>query len=289
MPITIYNDVILPESVQEGHIRGKNQRMNQRVANQAGYMAVNAGWVESLRRFELGVIPMSLDIWKTIEGLYEVTYGGVYGFLMSDPKDHTVDTGEGMLQPYNSTLGNIGAIALGYGVPTYRLSKRYTVAGSTRTRDRRIVRLNQVSVTRAGSPVSVGASPGNIAINSDTGLITFVPDATQSLSSITTGASTVLNFANGTGMVAAMSVGERVYLDFTTGSAAGTLNGKSHAITAKGATSLTVSTNTSGLAGAVGTAYRYPQPSEALAWTGSFYVPVHFENRRHRVGDPVDG
>lgn len=276
MGITVYNDVILPAAVQEGHVRGKNQRMNQRVSNQAGFASVNAAWVESLRRFELGVVPMSLDVWKEIEGLYEVTYGGVYGFLMADPKDSTVAVGEGMLQPYSA--GNTGTLGYGYGIPTYRLSKRYTVAGSTRTRDRRIGRPNEVAITRAGSGVSAGASPGQVAINADTGTVTFVPDTTQSISSITTGSSTVINFSTGIGIVAALGVGDRVYVDFTTGSAAGTLNGHSHAITAKGATSLTVSTNTSGMAGAVGTAYKYPQPSQALVWTGSFYVPVHFEN-----------
>jgi uncharacterized protein (TIGR02217 family) len=278
MPITIYNDVILPETVQDGHLRGKNQRMNQRVANQAGYMTVNAVWVESLRRFEVGVVPMALDVWKTIEGLYEVTCGGVYGFLMSDPKDHTVDAGEGLLRPYSGALGYIGTIGEGYGTPTYRLIKRYSVAGSTRTRDRRIVRPNLAAVTRGGAAVTAGASAGNIAIDSDTGLITFVPDTTQLVNSITTGASTVVNFANGLGIVAALGVGDRVYLAGITGSAAAALNGKSHAITAKGATSLTVSTNTSGLSGAAGTAYKYPQESEALVWTGTFYVPVHFES-----------
>lgn len=54
------------------------------------------------------------------------------------------------------------------------------------------------------------------------------------------------------------------------------MNGASHAITAKGGSTLTISTTTTGTTGSDGTAFKYPQASEALQWSGSFYVPVHF-------------
>ena len=87
---------------------------------------------------------------------------------------------------------------------------------------------------------------------------------------------TTLNFADGTGLVAAMSTGQRVYLAGLSGTAAATLNNLSHEITSKGASSLTVSTVSTGLAATGGTAYQFPQASEALTWSGAFYVPVHF-------------
>lgn len=273
--VTVLNDVILPEDVIAAGVRGRNVRVNTRTSNQGGFMQVNivAG---TLRRYELGFIPMFASQWQQIEGLHEVTEGGAYGFLMRDPKDSNVAAAEGLLQPY--TTANVGALGLGYGVPVHRLYKRYSVTGSARTKSRRIGRPRAAAITRGGVPVAVGAGAGQIALNSDTGTVTFVADTSQALASVTAGASTVLNFANGTGMVAAMAVGQRVYLAGLTGTAAAVLNGLSHLVTAKGATSLTVSTATTGLAAAAGTAYKYPQASEALAWSGSFYVPVQFEN-----------
>ena len=270
--VSILSDVILPETVISAGVRGRNVRTNTRTQNQGGYMQANivAG---TLRRYEIGIIPMFVAQWQQIEGLHEVTEGGAYGFLMRDPKDSNVVAG--LLQPYTTAI--VGAIGLGYGVPSHRLYKRYTVTGSARTRDRRISRPSAAAITRGGAPVVVGAAAGQIAINYDTGTVTFVADTSQAMSSITVGATTVLNFANGTGIVAALAVGQRVYLLGITGTAAGVLNSLSHAITAKGATSLTISTVTTGLTASAGTAYKYPQGSEALAWAGDFYVPVQFE------------
>ena len=196
---------------------------------------------------------------------------------MDDPKDSAVAATEGLLYPYTTAL--VGAIGLGYGVPTYKLHKRYSSVGSARTKDRAITRPKATpTLKRDAATVTLGGGAGQAAIDYTTGAVTFVADTSQALSSVTVGASTVLNFANGTGMVASMSVGQRVYLAGITGTAATTLNGLSHAITAKGVTSLTVSTGTTGLTAAAGTAYKYPQASEALTWSGNFYVPVHFMN-----------
>lgn len=273
---TVLNDVILPEVVVAAGLRGKNVRMNQRASNQAGYMQANIVWTQTLRRYEVGYVPMLLAAWAALQGMFEVTEGGAYGFLMLDPADRNASAAEGLLRGY--TTADVGAIGTGYGVPVYHLFKRYTSLGSTRTKDRRITRpKSAIAVTRAGAAVTVGASAGNISINYDTGAVTFVADTSESLTSLTAGSSTVLNFASGAGIVAAMSVGQRVYLSGLSGTAAPILNGASHAITAKGASSLTISTSTTGLAATGGTAAKYPQASEAMAWSGSFYVPVQFE------------
>ena len=131
-------------------------------------------------------------------------------------------------------------------------------------------------ITRAGAPVSIGASPGNASIDADTGLVTFVADASQALSSITTGASTTLTFSDSVGMYAAMSVGQLVFVSGVSGSAAALINGMSHVVTSKSGSSIVVSTNTTGKSGTGGTAFKYPQPSESMAWSGRFYVPVNF-------------
>jgi uncharacterized protein (TIGR02217 family) len=271
MPITVYPDVILPDSIILAGVRGRNERMNQRATNQGGFTSANVIWTRTLRRYEVGIAPLTVAQWAALEGIHEVTEGGAFGFLMRDPKDQTAAAG--LLHSF--TTAEVGTIGQGFGVPVFRMFKRYT-AGS-RTKDRRITRPGSVVIRRAGVVAVAGSSAGQYALNATTGTVTFVADASQAMSSITVGASTVLNFANGTGMVAAMAVGERVFLTGVSGTAAANLNNLSHAITANGATSLTISTTTTGLTATSGTALRYPQASDTMTWTGDFYVPVHFE------------
>lgn len=277
--LTVLNDVILPDSVIAAGVRGKSQRGNTRRMSESGYQFIKVDWAKSLRQYEVGYIPMLPQAWQDLEGLFEVTDGGGYGFLMKDPKDQSCLSTMGFMQPIAGGVA-VGTRGQGYGVPQFHLYKRYTVTGSARTHDRRITRpVANPTLKRGAATIVFGAGAGQAAIDyTQPALVTMVADASQAIGSITVGASTVLTFANGTGMVAAMSVGERVYLTGVTGTAAATLNNLSHAITAKDtvAFTLTVSTATTGLTASGGTAAKYPQASEAMTWGGSFYVPVHF-------------
>jgi hypothetical protein len=277
MSITVYADVIAPNNLFSAGVRGKNIRTNTRVQMGGGEMQINTINPLTLRQYTLGTVPLRVEQWRTLEGLYEVTDAGAYGFLIEDPKDCLADYSYAFLQAY--TTLNVGALGTGYGVPVHHLYKRYTSAGSTRYRDRRITRPGAIVIKRGAAPVTIGVAAGNAALDSTTGTVTFVADISQALTGITPGATTVLTFASGTPVVAGFTIGERVYLTGVTGTAAAALNNLSHAITAKGATSLTVSTVTTGLSATLfGTAYKYPQASEALTWSGRHYVPVHFES-----------
>lgn len=271
MSITVLTDVILPESVIAAGVRGKNMRNNTRAMSGSGDATIVINWQRTLRQFELGIVPMPVSAWSQIEALHEITAGGALGFLMKDPKGSSVGSGAGVLSPLTAAGASVGTVGLGYGVPTYQLMQRLSVVGSVSTADRRITRPSSSAILRAGAAVSP-------TVNTSTGVVTFTADASEAITSITAGASTVLNFASGAGVVAALAVGQRVYLSGVSGTAAATLNGLSHAITSKGASSLTISTATTGLAGTGGTAAKYPQATETLTWTGGFYIPVHFLN-----------
>lgn len=277
--LTVLNDVILPDSVIAAGVRGKLQRNNTRKFSDGGWQKVNVNWARTLRQYELGYIPMLPEAWQDLRGVYEVTDAGGYGFLMLDPADQSCLSTRGFMQPLAGSVA-VGTLGQGYGVPTFQLFKRYAVTGSSRTKDIRITRPKQAPTLKRGAATLVyGAGAGQVDLPyTAPAVVTIVADASQAISSITVGASTVLTFANGTGMVAAMSVGERVYLTGVTGTAAATLNNLSHAITAKDAVlfKLTISTATTGLTASGGTAAKYPQAAEAMTWGGDFYVPVHF-------------
>jgi|GEM_PF-1187576 len=154
--ITVYADVIMPNSVISAGISGKLIRKNRRAAAQDGRQQITAIWSNTLRQFTVGTCPMTVAQWQALEGLYEVTDAGTYGFLMQDPKDCSAD----------HTTGKVSA--MGVGSPdTYQLVKRYTSVGSSRTKDRTIRRPKAVGFILKIS----GAPTTSFTLNADTGVL----------------------------------------------------------------------------------------------------------------------
>jgi uncharacterized protein (TIGR02217 family) len=284
MPITVLTDIVLPETVIMAGIRGKNMRNNTRSMSVSGYASININWSKTLRQYEIGIKPMDIDQWHEIEGLHEATDGGAFGFLMKDPKDQLAANSEGFMQGFNNEL--VGVLGYGYGVPVYQAFKNYESIGNNVSFNRKITRLDTFQLKRNGNNVTVGVAAGNISVNNATGQVTFVSDATQSIASITAGATTTLEFANST-LTSLFSVGNRVWITGVTGTGADLINNKSHEILSKddGLFTLTINLDTSGLVFVTGdpfldggSARKYPQPTETLTWAGSFYIPVHFAN-----------
>lgn len=160
MAITVYTDVILPSGVLAGGVRGKQIRSNARTGARNGGMQINVNWARTLRQYELGVSPMTVEQWQAIEGLHEVTEGGAFGFLMSDPKDASASLANGRVSLVSGT--------------TYQLQKRYTSAGSTRTKDRKITRPIAADFVLQASGVTVAGA--NYTLNTVTGRLT-IPSA----------------------------------------------------------------------------------------------------------------
>ncbi len=274
--IQVLSGVIFPDHIIAAGVKGSNRRLNDRTITQAGAPIITMVR-GTLRSISIGSIPLPLRDWATMEGLHEYTGSGAYGMLAHDPKDHLCYYGEGVLQAF---VGDAlaGVAGQGYGVPQYKMFQRKKVIGTSLFFDRRVTRPQSPSnLERNAVAVQIGGSPGYASIDYDKGIVSFVADLSQSLASITVGGSTVLNFSNGSGIVAAHNVNDRVYLAGIAGSAAAALNGRSHQVSAKGATSLTIATATSGTATG-GTGYKYPQASDLLTWSGPFYIPVHFRD-----------
>ena len=154
MSLTVYNDVILPASViAAAGLQGRQQRNNSRTVAQGGQKRVNINWARTLRQYDLGFIPMLPATWQTIEGIFEVTEAGAYGFLLEDPKDCSATVATGQASLVSGT--------------NYQLYKRYTSVGSTRTKDRNITRpiATGFAIYTSGTPI------GSYTLNADTGVI----------------------------------------------------------------------------------------------------------------------
>lgn len=272
--IVVYSDVIVPYSVLRNGAAGKLTRQNERTVNQGGFATANVIRDVTMRQYTLGVKPMLLEDWERVQGAYEVTDAGAYGMLLEDPTDSRVTAADGALLGFMSGV-EAGIVGRGNGGPLYGLQKLYTAFTSTRMRARPVTRPKGTpSILRGGTPVIVGAGPGNISLSAGPVYVTFVPDATRTVSAVTVGASTQVTLSSA---IAGLVNGGRLWLQGLTGADAALLNDKSHEITGIGGTVYTLATNTAGKTiTAAGQGLKYPQPDETLTWSGEFYVPVQF-------------
>lgn len=164
MAIMVLSDVILRSGVLSSGAHGRSRRANSRMMTEGGFETVNSLWSQALRAYELATVPRSIDQWREIEALHEITAGGAYGFLIEDPKDFKVTSGQGKASLVSGS--------------TYQLKKRYTFTGSSQYHDRIITRPKSsgLAVTYNG-----GAAPA-YTLDATTGRITFtggaVADAT---------------------------------------------------------------------------------------------------------------
>lgn len=242
------------------------------VRKRSGYETRNAVWARELLEFDGATTARTQAQRDEIEAFFRaVGNGRLNGFRIRNYGDSDVGVDTGIL----------GA-GIGTGLPTYQLTKRY--ASSPESRDVAIIKpvSGSVAVFRDASPVSEGSGAGQIAIDSTTGIITFVPDNTSSVSSVTPGSTTQVVTANNLG---GLTTGQLLYLTGFIGADAALLNDLAHTInsvTGSGPYTYTLNTNTSGASISVGSpdsaAYRYPQAAEALTWSGSFDVPVRFDH-----------
>lgn len=275
MSIEVKN-IVMPESVLVSAVSGTRMRKNTRTVNVGGFASVNADRDVTLRRWQLATQPLAQALASSIIGIYEATDAGASGFLIFDPVDSTVSTAEGVLQ--GLMLGvESGAAGFGNGCPTYGFRKGYVANGSILGGTNAITRpYGTPPVTRGGSPVTVGAGAGNIGLSAGPVYVTFVADASQNVNAITPGATTSVTLA---GALAGLAIGGRLWLQDLTGANASLLNNQSHQITNIVGATYTLATNTAGKTiTAAGTGKKYPQPTEALGWSGSYYIPVHFSS-----------
>jgi len=200
---------------------------------------------------------------------YRALGGRFVGFRWKDHFDYTV-------------TGNAGELGggIGTGLPTYQLYKIYTKGAYEERRPIYKPVSGSVAVTRNAVAVTAGSGAGQIAIDTTTGIITFVADAISAASAITVGVTTQVVLAANPGSLIA---GEKLYLAGFTGADAAEVNGLAHTINSvsgSGPYTFALGTNTSGKTITLGSGEgrAYPQAGDTLAWTGEFDVPVRFTN-----------
>ena len=233
---------------------------------QSGRRIAAVNWDLPLRTWSVRHIPVNdRGSYLALQNHFMAVRGMAHGFRLRDPFDYA-DEGAGL-------LGTTGA---GTGLPTAQLVKQYGLPGFYSQRP--IYKPLAVVVRRNGSPVAVGVGAGQIALNSTTGLVTFVADASSGIASITPGATTSVTLSAAVGVLTAGTL----YLSGISGTVGTALNGKAWSVNSVSGATYTLAVNTAGLSGSGGLGSRYPQPTDALTWTGEFDTPVYFTSDEFR-------
>ena len=211
----------------------------------------------------------------TLIAFFRVVKGRAKGFRFKDWQDYRVTTSNGVM----------GSAGVGDGTPAYQLQKTYTLAGNTEYREITKPVSGSTAVYRGGVLKTAGAGAGNYALDTTTGIVTWVADASSNASSITVGATTQVVLAANPGTLIA---GQKLYLSGFAGAHAADVNSLAHTInsvTGSGPYTFTLATNTAGRTITLGTGAgkKYPQASEALTWSGDFDVPCRFDTDQMRT------
>lgn len=245
---------------------GGPQFLTDLVELESGYEQSNQIWSAPRRRYSIALVPMEeADRDAALAFVLAVAKGRANQFRLKDWNDYTT----------THSNGRLGSGAVGTGLPTYQAIKRYTSGSYTHDRDLKKLVASTSTVKRGGSDVTVGAGAGQIAIDTTTGVITFVADASSAVSALTPGVTTSVTLG---GALGPLAIGEKLYLSGITGTVAASLNGLAHAITNIVGAVYTLSTNTNGLAyTSGGTGYAYPQAGETLTIACEFDVPVRLD------------
>lgn len=153
MSLPVFPDVFMPGMVINSGLTGRLIRRNERNTQVNGAEYINVTWEQALREYEFGTVPMRREAWQAIATLHEITEGGASGFLLQDPTDSTVTSG-GVVTELTPT--------------TFQMWKRYTHAGSSRTKDRKITRPRA-----SGLGVMVSGVPVAYTLDANTGILTI--------------------------------------------------------------------------------------------------------------------
>jgi uncharacterized protein (TIGR02217 family) len=262
-----------PEEISYGAQGGPEYSTDVIVLN-SGYEQRNANW--SIGRCAYDVshgVKTKADI-DALVAFFRVCKGRTHGFRFKDWLDYQVTVSNGLL----------GA-GIGSGSLTYQINKVYTSGSTTETRAITKPVSGTITVYRGGSPVTIGAAPGNCSVSTTNGTVTFVADASSAASAVTVGTTTSVTLAANPGTLIA---GQSLYLSGFSGADAAFLNGIAHTINSvsgAGPYVFVLATNTTGKTITVGsgTGYKYPQSSEALTVACEFDVPCRFDIDRMQV------
>lgn len=252
-----------PDDISYGATGGPGY-MTDVVTVNSGYEFRSQVWSQARSVYDVSHAARTQAQFNTLLKFFRAAQGRTHGFRFKDWLDYSVTAADGAL-----------GTGLGTGVPSYQLNKKYTTGSQTEYRAIYKPVSGTPIVYRNAVAATAGSAPGNYALSAS-GLVTWVADEYQGISTITVGTGTVLTL--GSAFSTAIT-GEYVYVTNIDGTLGAALNNRAWPITNVTGADVTIDAgDTTGLAYTLaGNAGMYPQVADALTWAGEFDVPVRFD------------
>lgn len=257
-----------PTTISVGAIGGPGYKTDMVVVS-SGFNKRNIGWDDALCEYDVAQAVRTQAQYDVLLAYFRSMKGMGNSFRFKDPSDYQVTTANGLL-----------GTGIGTGLPTYQLNKYYAAGSLYELRKIKKPVVGTYIGYRNGTPATAGSSAGNYAIDTTTGIITWVADTSSTVTVVTVGATTQVTLTSALSGLTTSAGSNLLYLSGLTGADAALLNGLAHTITAitgGGLNVYTISTNTAGKTiSAAGSGYKYPQTGDDLTWSGEFDVPCYF-------------
>lgn len=236
----------------------------------SGFEQRNQNWINGRGQWNLGdrvVVQSEAD---TLNAFFRARKGRAIGFRFKDWLDYQ-DGGSGILAT-TSTSNTPTNPGTGNGNSVYQMYKSYLSGGAYDYRQIRKPVAGTVKVYRNGTLATAGGANGNYAIDTTTGLITWVNDLVVSITNITQATNGVVTTATAHGL----TTGWQVMMSGVAGMVE--VNGILHTVSVLTSTTFSIENTTTYHAyTSGGSVQKFPQTSDALTWTGEFDVPVRFD------------
>jgi len=250
-------DVRFPETISAGASGGPEFATITSV-NDGGHEQRNARWAYPLHRYDVshGLKDQAgLDILKAF---FMTVFGMLTAFRYKDWADYSVT------QAQSSAIQSFGGV--------FQLGKTYTSGAASMTRTLKKIVDNTYTIYRDAVLQTEGPGAGEYAIDITTGIVTFQPDASSSITGITQANPGVI-----TDVAHGRTTGDELELSAIGGMTE--LNGQTVTITVLTADTFSIGVDTSAYtAYTSGGAWNmFLQSTEALTWAGEFDVPCRFD------------
>lgn len=236
----------------------------------SGFEQRNQNWINGRGQWNLGdrvVVQSEAD---TLNAFFRARKGRAVGFRFKDWLDYQ-DGGHGILAT-TSTSNTPANPGTGNGNSVYQMYKSYLSGGAYDYRQIRKPVAGTIKVYRNGTLATAGTANGNYAIDTTTGLITWVNDSVIVVTGITQANPGVVTTFTAHGL----TTGQQVMITGIGGMTQ--VNNILHTVSVIDSTHFSIE-NTSAYTAFTsgGLMQKFPQLSDTLTWTGEFDVPVRFD------------
>ena len=253
-----------PDNIAYGASAGPEFQTRIILVN-SGHESRNVNWSQARARFDVGHKGRTQADTDALIAFFRAVKGRAHGFRFKDWTDHHVSLEQGSTSK----------------LPGLRLQLQKTYRTGTLNETRRITKPvpGTVEVQRNGIRLSLGTAPGQIQIDSASGILSITEDRRVAIAQISNSDPGVVTTFDAHGL------NDGDVIDLITAAGMRELNQAITTISLLSSKSFAIDIDTTDYAvySSGGFALRSVQPNESLSWQGEFDVPCRFDTDQMQI------